>query len=315
MIFPEIIVFISSFIILSFAGSLLVRSLTRISKLFGISEYLIAFLLMSVATSIPELFIGLSSVIQEIPGLSLGNILGTNLFTITLIVGVIAIASNGIRIESKISRRNFFIIFFIAFLPILLGTDGVISRGDGVLLLVAFIIYVHRLISEKEYFTKRMNDAKSEPIGILESLKNFKKFFIGIVLLIASSYAIVWSSKAIVVYMGLSSLTFGIIFIAIGTSLPELMFGIKASRMKHPAMMLGNSLGSIAFNASFIIGITSVLNPIKTNFDDGMFIVSLFLFISFLLFNFFSYSQSSISRKEGIMLLLLYLIFLVFEIL
>jgi len=315
MILPELIVFISSFIILSFAGSLLVRSMTRISELFGISEYLVAFLLMSVATSIPELFIGLSSVIQDTPGLSLGNILGTNFLTITLIIGVVAIASNGIKIDSKISRQNFFVIFFIAFLPILLGTDGIISRGDGLLLLVVFGIYMWRLISEKEYFTKRVEEIKFNIAHILGAFKDFKRFFIGVALLIASSLTIVWSSKAIVEYIDFSFLAFGILFIALGTSLPELIFGIKAAFMKHSSMTLGNSLGSIAFNASFIIGIISILDPIETDFTNSMFIVSLFLFISFLLFHFFSYSQSSISRKEGVVLLLLYLIFLVFEIL
>jgi len=309
------IVFVISFILLSYAGSLLVRSLTRISEVFGLSEYIIAFVLMSIATSIPELFIGISSVAQGIPDLSLGNVLGTNLLTLTLIIGIIAIATNGIKIDSKISHQNFFLIFFIAFLPVLLGTDGIISRGDGLLLLIAFSIYVWRLLGEKEYFTKRVEEMEFSLASILGAFKNFRRFFFGITLLIISSFFIVWSSKGIVESMDISFLAFGILFIAIGTSLPELMFGIKAAFMKHASMTLGNALGSIAFNATFIVGITALISPLKTDFGDGMFLVSLFLFLAFLMFNIFSYRKSGISRKEGIMLVLLYLVFLFFEIL
>jgi len=315
MIISGITIFVASFIVLSYAGSLLVRSLTRISEVLGLSEYIVAFVLMSVATSIPELFIGISSITQGIPDLSLGNVLGTNLLTLTLIIGVIAIVSNGIKVDSKISHQNFFIIFFIAFLPILLGTDGIISRGDGILLLVAFFIYVWRLLGEKEYFTKRIKDMEFSLASILGAFKNFRQFFLGIVLLIVSSFSIVWASKWIVGSMDISFLAFGILFIALGTSLPELMFGIKAAFMKHESMTLGNSLGSIAFNATFIVGITALFSPLKTDFADGMFFVSVFLFLAFLLFNMFSYSKSGISRREGVMLILLYLLFLFFEIL
>jgi len=255
MIIPEIIVFVISFIILSYAGSLLVRSLTHISKILGLSEYIIAFVLMSIATSIPELFIGISSVAQGIPNLSLGNVIGTNLLTLTLIIGTIAIISNGIKIDSKISRQNFFLIFFIAFLPILLGTDGIISRGDSILLLFSFGIYIWRLIGEKEYFTKRIEEIEFSLSSILGTFKSFPVLFTGLGLLIASSFSIVWSSKAIIGHMDISFLTFGILFIALATSLPEMVFGIKATFMNHGSMSLGNSLGSIAFNATFIIGI------------------------------------------------------------
>jgi cation:H+ antiporter len=312
---PEFIIFILSFIVLSYAGSLLVRSLTRISELLGLSEYIVAFVLMSIATSIPEFFIGISSVIQKVPGLAMGNILGTNLLTLTLIIGTVAVASNGIKIDSKISRQNFFLVFFIAFLPILLGTDGIISRGDGILLLISFGIFIWRLLGEKEYFTKRIKEMNFSLASILGTFKNLRQFFIGIVLLVLSSFFIVESSKSIVENLNISFLFFGILFVALGTSLPELIFGIKAAFMKHSSMTLGNSLGSIAFNASFILGIIAVISPIKTDFGNDMFMVSFFLFISFLLFNIFSYSQANISRKEGIVLLLLYIVFLFFQIL
>lgn len=314
MIFSDITIFVTSFIVLSYAGALLVRSLTRIAKLFGISEYLVAFVLMSVITSVPELFISIFSLVQGVPMLAFGNILGTNLLTITLIIGVVAIFSGGIKIDSKISHQNFFIIFFITFLPVLLGVDGIISRGDGLVLLIAFLLYMWKLVGDKDYFTKRMEDFEFSPGSILGVFKSFRKFFLGIALLVASSFFIVLSSKSIVASMDSTFLSFGMLFIALGTSLPELMFGIKAAFMEHPSLTLGNALGSIAFNATFILGLISIIRPVEIDLLGEVFLVPIFLFIAFLLFNFFSYSQSKISRNEGVMLLLLYIVFLAFQI-
>ncbi|MBU1159678.1 hypothetical protein KKD04_00660, partial [Patescibacteria group bacterium] len=102
-----IAIFLLSFCFLVRAGSDLVRSLTRLARFLQISEYILAFVLMSFATTIPELFVGISSAIEEVPRLSLGNIIGANFINITLVIGIVAFLNKGIKIESKISQKNF----------------------------------------------------------------------------------------------------------------------------------------------------------------------------------------------------------------
>ncbi|MBU3925959.1 sodium:calcium antiporter, partial [Patescibacteria group bacterium] len=306
----NIIIFIISFLFLVKAGTMLVKSLTRLARFFQISEYILAFILMSFATTIPELFVGISSAIENIPKLSLGNIIGANFINITLVIGLVAFLSKGIKIESKISQKNFWLIFFIALLPIFLATDGIISQGDGLLLILTFVLYMTSLIREKEYFTKTIQEIEFNNHTIYGVFKMLGSFLLGIVVLIASSAVLVWSGKQLILEIGINALTFGIIFVALGTTLPELAFGIRASMLKHSSMSIGNAIGAVAFNSAFIIGLVSMISPIHINDGLSFFIAAAFLIAAMLLLNVFVYTRSNISRRESLILIFLYFFFL-----
>ena len=306
-------IFILSFALLAKSGGMLVKSITHFARFFRLSEYVVAFIVMSFATSIPELFIGLSSVAGGVPGLSLGNIIGANFINITLIIGLVAIFSKGIKIESKIRQKNFWLIFFIAFMPIFLAMDGIISRWDGLVLILSFAIYLMRLIGEREYFTKALNEVEFNGEMFGKVFKTISRFFAGFLILLASSALLVWAGKEVSSGINMSVISFGIIFVALGTALPELAFGVRASILGHTKMSVGNSLGSIAFNSAFILGIISIIKPITLQDGYGFFIAAAFLFAAFLLFNFFVYTRSNISRREGIVLISLYIFFLIIQ--
>ncbi|HDO23786.1 MAG TPA: sodium:calcium antiporter [bacterium] len=309
--FLYVFAFIFAFILMARAGTSLVKSLTHLARFFRISEYIVAFIIMSFATSIPELFVGLSSAFEGVSGLSLGNIIGANFINITLVIGLVAFFSNGIRIESKIRHQNFWLIFFIAFMPVLLAMDGVISRWDGLVLVISFAVYIIRLAGEKEYFTKIFKEIKFNSETISQVFRMIARFFSGVLILLASSALLVWAGKGLSSAMNMGIFSFGIIFVALGTALPELAFGVRASMLKHAKMSIGNSLGSIAFNSAFIIGIVSMISPIRLQNWQGFFVGSAFLFAALLLFNIFIYTRSGISRRESIILMFLYAFFLV----
>lgn len=286
------------------------KSLIHLARFFKLSEYVLAFILMSFATSIPELFVGISSAVGGFPVFSFGNILGANFINITLVIGLIAVFSNGLAIDSKIKQRNFWLVFFIAFMPILLAMDGLLSRGDGLVLILSFVIYLLGLIGEKEYFTKVMNGLKLKQVFSGAAFKNIWKFLLGIVILLISSAVLVWSGKELSGVINFGLFSFGIIFVAIGTALPELVFGIRASMLKHQSMSVGASIGTIAFNSAFVLGTVSLISPIRIVDFSTFWIASGFLFIALLLFNVFLYKRSNITRIEGISLVLLYVVFL-----
>lgn len=306
-----IIIFLISFIFLSKSGTILVRSLIRLAQFLKISEFVIAFILMSFATSIPELFIGISSAIEKVPVFSFGDVLGANFINITLVIGLVAILNNGIKTESKISQKNLWFIFFIALLPILFALDGVVSRIDGLILIASFLFYLFRLLGEKEYFSKVLNGVKIDFEIFSKVFKEMFSFVLGILILIASSALLVFSGKNIASLIDMDVLTFSILFVALGTTLPELTFGIRASLLKHNEMTLGNSIGSVAFNSSFVIGIVSIIKPIEIHKASMFFLIISFLLASFLLFNLFIYTRSHISRREGFILVFIYLFFIV----
>jgi len=311
MLSIQILVLVLSFFVISWAGAILVRSLTMLSKLLGISEYMIAFILMSFATSIPDFSIGISSALQHAPSISFGDVLGENLMNVTLIIGLIAVLAKGLSTESKISKTNFWLVFLLAFTPIILALDGLISRGDGTLLLAIFVFYILRLVKDKKYFKNQHIENGIDPKHKFAStMKGLKNFSLGVLLLIASSFSLIWAAKGITDYLEISTIFFGIVFVAIGTTLPELVFGIKAYRMRHPSMILGNALGSIAFNSTAVTGIVALINPINIQFNGHILVVTIFLGTSFILFNIFAYSKTRISSLEGVMLILLYILFI-----
>jgi len=216
-----------------------------------------------------------------------------------------------LQVESKISRRNFWLISAFSFLPLLMATDGLISRSDGLILLSVFFVYVWRLKREEDYFTKTIEKLPVEKTSAI--FKYFLNFFVALVLLILSSYIIVWSGKNLAAMTSLSKVSFGLIFIAIGTTLPEIAFSIRARALGHDSMSIGNALGSVAFNTTMIVGVVSLINPISVSFSVDLVVVAVALFLAFLFFNFFVFSKDKISRREGFILILVYLSFLSFE--
>lgn len=320
MIFP-IIVFIISFIALLWSGKILPKALGTISRGLRISEFVAAFILASFATSIPELFVGVSAALQGIPDLSIGSIIGSNIANITLVIGLSILIGGKASMEGKISVQNYWLITFISFLPLALLIDGDLSRIDGLILIASFILYIKKLLKDKEHFRKKINDDKeegssdtsSEILSLSKVMPAFGKFIVGTGFLLASSIALVWSSKLIVgAYFDYNFILFGVVFIALGTSLPELAFGIRASLDKHSSAMLGNALGSVAFNSAGIIGVIALISPIKTDFADNYLTASIFLLASFVLFHFFAYTKKRLDRKEGFFLVALYVLFLFF---
>lgn len=309
---PVIIaIFVISFLLLTRASALLVSSLTMLARIFQMSEYAIAFILMSMATSVSELFVGISSAVNGIPELSLGNVFGANILDITLAIGIPALLAGTLTIESKIERSNFWSIFFLSLFPFLLGFDGVISRGDGIVLILLFIFYLILIARDKEYFSKIYNNVpRTGEAGAKTTFKNTLLLLLGIFMLVIASAVLVWSAKQISIAFAIETLTIGIVFIALGTTLPELIFGVRAAYAGHPSMTVGNALGSIAFNSSFIVGFVSILQPIHIPNVNEFVLVLAALAIGFLLFNSFMYRENDITKKEAIILIALYIIFI-----
>jgi len=307
-------VFTASLFLLLIAGKILLQSVVGIARALRLSEFMAAFILVSFATSIPELFVGLSSAAQDLSGVSLGDVLGSNFLALTLIVGIPAIISGHIRGQGKISSHNFTLILLLAFLPIALSVDGIISRIDGIILLAAFAVYIHKLFQDKEHYRKELADGEDgleAPYTAVHILKLAFYFVVGAFLLLVSSFALIWASKALLVeYVHVGFVYFGFIFVAIGTSVPEIVFGIRAALGKYSSAVLGNALGSIAFNAGAIIGLVALIRPIEVDFVSDLLAITIFLFVGFSLFYLFVYTQNKLSRKEGFVLLFLYFVFL-----
>ena len=131
----NLIILIIAVIALIKSADLVVKTLTRIAIYFKLSEFTIGFIVLAIATSIPELFVAITSAFAKIPELSLGDVLGANIVDLTLVVGVVFILSNGLRIKSEIAKKDIFYMIVLSILPLVLMLDQQLSRLDGIVLL------------------------------------------------------------------------------------------------------------------------------------------------------------------------------------
>ena len=313
MIFLYIALFLISVFALVKSGTVAVQRLVAISRYLRISEYILAFVLMALATSLPEFFVGINSALAKAPVLSLGNIIGSNIVNLSLILGAVVIFAKGIRIESKIAKRDSWIVFFISVLPLLLLVDKKLSQADGVILLVVFVWYLGRILRDKEAFRKRMDHMVRTIEQFWKFLRNLLVLAVSIAILLVGSWGVVKTATLIAQGLELPLILIGLILVAVGTSLPELVFGIKAVITKHEGMNLGNLIGSTVMNSTFILGITAIIYPIEIENFNLILTAGIFMVFVIFIANFFIATKEKISWKEGIVLVGLYGVFLVLE--
>ena len=313
MIILYLLIFVIACYVLVKASVVLVKILTILSRYFRLTEYVFAFILMAFATSVPELFVGLAAGVRNLSAISLGNIIGSNLVNLTFVLGAVVIMAKGLKIESKIAKRDAWIIIFIALLPLLLLFDKQLSRGEGVLLIIVFGWYIYHILRSKDAFRKRMDGMKRDAEAFKKLLKNILYFAIALVILLASSWGIVESAKLIAKELYLPLTLIGIILVAIGTSLPELVFGVRAVIAKHEGLSLGNLVGSVVVNSTFILGLVAVINPIRIESFNVIYVGGAFMIMAILIANIFIGTKEKISWKEGLFLIAFYIAFLVAE--
>lgn len=308
MLLVSILLLILSCIFLVLSGIGLVKSLTKISYFLRISEYIIAFVLMAAATSLPELLVGITSAMNKVSSLSLGNVIGSNIADIALVGSIAILVARGIKVKSKKIKKDVLLLIPLSILPIILFFIGnALSRTDGVILIIAAAIYFRYVIQRRKGFKKKIK----EKVTKLEAVFYSMSFLVFLFLLFFSAHFVVKYAVEIARSMNVSYLLIGLFMVALGTSLPELTFETIAVR-KHPEMALGDLIGSIAINCTVVLGITALICPITSSLF-GMLITSAFMFIFIFLFATFVHSGSKLYVMEGVALLLLYLFFIFIE--
>ena len=271
------------------------------------SEFIIASIIMAFATSLPELFVAVSAALSKAPSLVLGNVIGSNIANLTLIIGLPIILAKGIDVKSKIEREQCWYMLLISILVLFLMLDRTLSRMDGVILLVVFMLYLIKTLKQSKSFEKVANKVKG-----IELFNNLALFLISLLILILSAYFVVKYAVLISEILQLPQILIGLFLVALGTSLPELAFGVRAVLSGHKGMALGNIFGSVIFNATLVLGVSALIYPITSDF--ALFLISaLFLIVLTFVFWMFIESDKKLSWKEGITLILFYVFFIIVE--
>ena len=313
-------IFIISCLALLWSGELLIKGLTRIAQFLKWKEFVVAFFVVAFAGSIPNLFIGLNSAFHKIPELSFGDVVGGNVIDLTLAVAlVVLITKASLPAKSQLIQSSSIFTIVVALLPIVLILDGTLGRGDGILLISAFIFYVLWLFSKKERFSKIYEEEKEKEKDTITGFKLFIKdlatVVFALVLLLGAAEGIVRSASFFAQNWNLSLPLIGILIVGVGNALPEIYFALISAKKGQTGMILGNLMGSIMVPATLVLGIVAMICPIViTNFSPFA-IARFFLIISALFFFFAVRTDRKITKKEAIFLLGIYITFVFCELL
>jgi len=313
MIFTQIIIFIISFFVLVLSSKWLVGALTKIAKFFGWKEFVVAFFTMALAGTIPNLSVGLSSAFRGISQLSFGEIVGGNIIDLTVAVALAALVSrNGLRVSGKTVRGSAVFTLIIAILPLILIFDGNLSRADGVVLILAFIIYSFWLFNKRERFSKTYNH-NTHPITFKSIFKNLGGILIAVFLLFLATEGIINSAVYFSSALGLPLALVGMFAVGVGNTMPEIFFSIQAAKAGRDWMVLGNLIGAIILPVTLVLGTVVLISPIQSVSFSPFAIGRFFLVVSAVFFLIFSRTGKRVSRKEAVFLLIIYLLFIAAE--
>ena len=297
------------FILLILGGNWLLKSAVSISLGLKIPKIIIGMTVVSFATSAPELIVSINSAVNGFPDLALGNVIGSNIANLALVLGITLLIAE-MDVQKSFFTTNWpammaasLLLFFF------LRNDYLISDFEGlifVLFLIFFLVYLFRFQNDE------IIDDLPEDEDLLPTYKTFTLFVLGSVGLWGGSEMLITGATDLAITLGVGERLIGVTVVSVGTSIPELAASIIAVLKKEKAISLGNLVGSNIFNILAVVGITSLITPIAaidhviyTNDIYWMLLVSMVLPILVLL-----PKKMQLKRKSGIVLLLIYIAFL-----
>ena len=254
-----IIAVIIGLAVLVWSADTFIDGATSLAVRFNMPSFLIGVVILGIGTSAPELVVSALAAVAGSPDLALGNAYGSNIINITLVLGVTALISP-ILIRANVIRHDLILLLAVTALAAFQLLDGNLSMTDGIVLIASLIgVLLIQIFLSLRNNTAADVDAPKD-INIAKALATLT---LGLVLLIVSSRSIVWGAVELATLWGMSELLIGLTIVAIGTSLPELVASVAAARRGEHDMALGNVIGSNLFNTLGVVGVATVISPIK----------------------------------------------------
>ena len=328
-IFLNVLFLVLGMVFLIKGADFFVSGASAIAKKCKVPSLFIGLTIVALGTSLPELSVSITSAISNNIDLSVGNIVGSNLFNMLFIVGLVSMFS---PMPMSASSKKIDLPFLIAITGALLlfaldiilngAATNVLSRTESILLLVILILYLYILISNTN--RKRKRQLKQEKYLKTEKLDNPAEekelkvwqiilyVVVGLAAVVFGGECVSTTAQFLAIKMGMSEALVGLTIVAVGTSLPELVTSVVASKKGENDIAIGNVVGSNIMNISLILGSVGIIAqaPISTIIITDI----IFLFVSTLIFSIMCFQKDSISKKEGIILLVLYISYVAFTI-
>lgn len=316
----ELIIIVIGFIFLVKGADLLVKAATSIAKKFGLSEMLIGLTIVAVGTSLPEIFITITSSAEGHSDLIIGNAIGSCICNFLLVIGISSLI-RPVKFDKRIVNKHLPIGIAAMILLLFLGNTNkvgdnhIITRGQGVLLLlctlayIIFTIYEENAIKNKKIDEEIIKDVESKEEKSILKIVIF--LIVGILGLKFGSDFVVDNSISIATRLGLSEKFIGMTIVAVGTALPEIITGIIAGRKNETDLLLGNLTGSNILNLCLLIGLGAVINPLTFISDFNRSIIVLIVITYFLQWITRKNEKNELNRKVGVFLIIFYIVYVI----
>lgn len=316
----EILLIIIGFFLLIKGADLLVKAAISIAKKFGLSEMLIGLTVLAIGTSLPEIFITIISAIDGHSDLIIGNAIGSCICNFLFVIGISSLI-RPVKFDRRIIKRHLPIGIASALLLLLLGNTGhlegteVISRVQGIILLLCTVIYIIYSMYEEKSIKNDKRD--KEMLDEVKEKENYPTktiivyFILGIIGLKFGADFVVDNAIIIASQLGLSESFIGMTIVAVGTALPEIITGIISARKNETDLLLGNVSGSNIINICLLIGIGAVISPLAFSKEFNSAILVLIAVTVFLQIITTMNKKNEIDRKNGIILIIVYFIYIV----
>jgi cation:H+ antiporter len=321
MIYSLLIILGALFVMIQ-AGKFVVKSLGVVARYLRISEYVISFVLIAIATSLPELSVGINSAVIGIPEVSFGDIIGTNIVNFCLILGLVAIVGKEIELEDYSHFKSNRIFQFVAALaPLLLLLDGTLSRLDGAILIILFGWYLIRLLDIDDQILGRKvlrphlrKYTDEKPTTQKKFYKHIFELVVATAAMLGSSWLLISSVKDISAALGISGAVIGVLLVAICTSLPDLIVGLRSVNTENDGMALGDIFGASTIKSTLTLGVVALISPFSLADQMIVWVGLAFIAVALLAIFYFLKSKHSLSRREGSVLFSLYILFVLSQV-
>ncbi|MCI8272812.1 MAG: calcium/sodium antiporter [Clostridia bacterium] len=312
MIF-EVLLILIGFIFLIKGADFLVDGAKEIAKKFHISEIVIGLTIVSIGTSMPELFVSVTSAIEGYSDISIGNIIGSNICNLLFILGLSAAISPVVfKKQTKLIEMPMLIIITIIFL-IMCNTGNIINEQEGIILILLFIMFLIYtiIIGLRSQNNETMIELSAEETKKISIVKNTFLIILGIAILRIGGEMVVENAQKIAIALKVSEKVIGLTIVSIGTSLPELVTSVTAAIRRDSDIAIGNIIGSNIFNTLLIIGVAAIVQPINYNITYNLQMLVLFIGMTLMLIYPFLKRKNELSRWKGLSLVILYIIYLI----
>jgi cation:H+ antiporter len=256
------------FLALIAGGEVLVRGAGGLARTLGLSPLVVGLIVVSFATSAPELAVTLDASLSGRPGLAVGNVVGSNIANVLLVLGLSALFLP-LAVRSAVTKRDVPVMIALSVLLLFLALDGGVSQLDGIVLLLLLLAYVaYSVRAGRRQHKGDQPGEESEESGADEGTKPPHRPWVdavlvlaGVALLVVGARSLVTSATEVATALGLSELIIGLTVVAIGTSLPELATSVIAAARGERELAVGNVVGSNIFNIGAVMGIAATVSP------------------------------------------------------